>query len=390
MGCELETLQAVSSLNIGVWDWASREGAGSATVKACFCFSNRHDGSFFFCQSLLLALSMSAVEAAQSSLGIEVAKAAFIASHPRLRMPGRMTDTQSLNAVEGLWVRSILAHSAPTLTLHHQASLQHIGITVASLESSPSTGSLTILAHIPGYTPSLDTAQNFLPIFIVSLTENTALPSTLAFFLKLLASLKSNTPHTELPDSFALPLIHILLQVSSTHPDPEMRHFCFRVLSGILALTAPLLRMDVIRDTMSVKGECPPPMRVAVVGLLKEAVLEALVSPDPNVFASQVFAETFVPLLFRAYLPSNSQDPEEVLQLFLETPEPRRLVEALNLLFVLLQRDRSNKVGLSYSVQHRLLNCLQTGIHSPDTIEAMQQDLIQPLKQRLTQWESGT
>lgn len=178
--------------------------------------------------------------------------------------------------------------------------------------------------------------------------------------------------------------------MSSTHPDPEMRHFCFRVLAGILALSPPLLRMDVLRDTMSVKGECPPPMRVAVVGLLKEAVLEALASPVPNVFASHVFVETFVPLLFRAYLPSNSRDPEEVLHLFLESPEPRRLVEALNLLYVLLQRDRLNKVSLSYSVQHHQLNYFQTGIHTPDTIETMQQDLIQPLKQRLVEWECGT
>lgn len=131
-------------------------------------------------------------------------------------------------------------------------------------------------------------------------------------------------------------------------------------------------------------------MRVAVVGLLKEAVLEAVASPEPNIFASQVFAEAFVPLLFRAYLPSNSRDPEEVLRLFLETPEPRRLVEALNLLYVLLQRDRSNKVRLSCPVQDCQLNCFQTGIHSPDAIEAIGQDLIQPLKQRLIQWESGT
>lgn len=41
--CELETLQAVSSLNTGVWDWADREGAGSAAVQACFRLFDRQD-----------------------------------------------------------------------------------------------------------------------------------------------------------------------------------------------------------------------------------------------------------------------------------------------------------------------------------------------------------
>lgn len=44
-GCELETLQAVSSLNIGVWDWVDRAGAGSAAVRVCLRFLDGHDCS---------------------------------------------------------------------------------------------------------------------------------------------------------------------------------------------------------------------------------------------------------------------------------------------------------------------------------------------------------
>lgn len=89
-------------------------------------------------------------------------------------------------------------------------------------------------------------------------------------------------------------------------------------------------------------------MQVASVGLVKEAILEALSPTAPgganNVFASTMFVRTLAPVLFVARLPEPSQHPETDLEEFLESPEPLRLVEVFGLYFILVKRDVQNKV----------------------------------------------
>lgn len=95
-----------------------------------------------------------------------------------------------------------------------------------------------------------------------------------------------------------------------------------------------------------------PQMRVAAIGLVKQAVMEALAAPsstvqsNPNPFASPAFMRTFAPLVFVPHLPPLDQegDIEDDLEAFLQSLEPLRLVESLGLYYVVLQRDVGNKV----------------------------------------------
>lgn len=121
----------------------------------------------------------------------------------------------------------------------------------------------------------------------------------------------------------------------------------------MLALTPSQLRLQLLRDILADDdGDTAPQMRVAAIGLVKEAVLEALSTPasdeDSNAFASPLFMRTFAPLVFSQRLPSikhGEEDAEDDLEAFLESPEPLRLVESLGLYYVVLQRDVGNKVG---------------------------------------------
>jgi hypothetical protein len=89
-------------------------------------------------------------------------------------------------------------------------------------------------------------------------------------------------------------------------------------------------------------------MRIAAIGLVKEAALEALAYPKmENVFASPFLLQTIGPYVFRL----DSQDifgsiggVDELK----DNPEPARLVECLNLYYVLLSRDVDNRVSVPY------------------------------------------
>ena len=87
-------------------------------------------------------------------------------------------------------------------------------------------------------------------------------------------------------------------------------------------------------------------MRVASVGLVKEALLQAFTRPDAkdNVFLSPLFLRTFGPILFRPD-PPDLLSSALALKDFQETHEPARLVECLSLYYVLVQRDELNLVS---------------------------------------------
>ena len=88
-------------------------------------------------------------------------------------------------------------------------------------------------------------------------------------------------------------------------------------------------------------------MRVASVGLVKEALLEALSLPpnSENIFLSSLFLRSFGTILFRPN-PSDLLASETLtLGEFRDSHEPQRLVECLSLYYVLLLRDKNNLVG---------------------------------------------
>jgi hypothetical protein len=179
---------------------------------------------------------------------------------------------------------------------------------------------------------------------ISSVQSNAFLDETLAVLIRTLHAIRTNDSTTSLSHEITLPLCGILPSVASAHPDSIVRYQTFRVLSLLLASGNPQLRfqhlVEYTRDSEY------PQMRVASVGLVKEALLEAFTRPDAkdNVFLSPLFLRTFGPILFRPD-PPDLLSSALALKDFQETHEPARLVECLSLYYVLVQRDERNLVS---------------------------------------------
>lgn len=222
-------------------------------------------------------------------------------------------------------------------------ALQSIGVTTASCENTPSLASLILLAHTSSYSFSAPSISAFFPVLVSCFQSSICLDEILAILINYLAPLRSTTPCPELEVDLIIPLIHLLPPLASNHPDPDIRHYTFRVLSLVLGLSPSPVRFQLLKDLLS-DEDTPPQMRTAAVGLLKEAVMEGLSADAHNVFASPLLLSTFGPIVLRP-------DSPDILvtatcEDFLDGPEPLRLVECLGFFFVWLQRDRNNRVSL--------------------------------------------
>lgn len=187
-----------------------------------------------------------------------------------------------------------------------------------------------------------------LPVLITSIQAHIALDETL--YILLVALLRRDRPNALLDPDLPPPLCAVLAPLACVHPDPSVRHLVFRILSALLAASPPLQRMHLLRDLLA-EDECPfPQMRVAAIGLLKEAALEALGPdslandpPNSNPFASPALLQIFGAIVLRP-------DPPDLfttlptLAVFLDTQEPRRLVESLAFYYIILMRDKTNVV----------------------------------------------
>lgn len=297
----------------------------------------------------------SALESFGSNLGNQVARRAYEAQFPRLVIPRSGPPDEVEDEVTNLGVRDNDDTLYGITDSTFQETLRSANIDV---HSKPSIASLIVLGHDPTYTPTLATMQPLLPILLTSMQTNVALPETLALLLTTLGPLR--TTKAAPPPGMVVPLAHILPVLAGANSDPELRHITFRLLSLVLVLLPSLLRLEILRDILTDGGNdgdqemMSPQMRVAAIGLVKEAVLAALsASPlggegtEANAFASPLFTRTFAPLIFLAHIPRHDPegDVEDELEMFLESPEPLRLVESLGLYYVVLQRDVGNKVG---------------------------------------------
>lgn len=198
---------------------------------------------------------------------------------------------------------------------------------------------------------------------------NTALEETLAFLLTAFGPLSSAQPRTELPPDLLVPLVLVLPPLAGAHPDAPIRHIMFRLLSLLLSLAPSLLRFQLLHDLLTDTQATSEQMRVAAVGLVKEAVLEGLATVPSsaegqrNIFASPKFMQTFAPVIFRPQLPELSED-KSTLEEFLESPEPLRLVESLGLYYVVLQRDTDNRVSRSsHGLRHERLTTVDRPVY---------------------------
>jgi hypothetical protein len=149
---------------------------------------------------------------------------------------------------------------------------------------------------------------------------------------------RANTPGSLQADG----LVHYLVSLSSSSPDERQRNTAFVTLSVLLQKLPSPARLARFVELLSPENPLPQ-MRVAAVGLVKDSILEALSSQQPNLFASKELFAQLGRFLLRPDpidLFQNNFDGDE----FLSTAEPARLIECLGLYYTLLRRDTVNKV----------------------------------------------
>ncbi|KAG6806493.1 hypothetical protein H0H93_002876, partial [Arthromyces matolae] len=154
---------------------------------------------------------------------------------------------------------------------------------------------MLLYAHSKQSTPVSAHLSKLAPIIVSSIQSNWGIDESLSLLLRGLDPSKPS-PRAFLTEDIIHPLFGVIPHLSSSHPDPLIRHQSFRILSLLLASTPPLLRLQLLRELTI--DETYPQMRVAAVGLVKEAVLEGLLHP-PNIFASPKFFDVFGTILFR-------------------------------------------------------------------------------------------
>jgi Uncharacterised protein family, YAP/Alf4/glomulin len=204
----------------------------------------------------------------------------------------------------------------------------------------PSITSLVFLAHNPLTLPFTSTGlSSFLPIILTSIQTNVALDESLSILYHQLARA------IDIPQEVLSPLAEVLPSLASVHPDSSTRFLAFRLLAQLLTFAPSQTRLEILRDLTSESAF--PQMRTAAIGLVKEAVLEAIScapsARQSNLFASPLFMRTFSPILFRPSPPSLFSSSLSLAD-FQDSSEPSRLAESVALLYILLKRDTSNLV----------------------------------------------
>ncbi|KAF8656958.1 hypothetical protein AX16_002313 [Volvariella volvacea WC 439] len=263
------------------------------------------------------------------------------------------------------------------------AAYESLGTTIKLIPPQPSHGFFILHTHWLQRNPAenretgdLDRLLSaFLPLCLASIQRTSALDETLSFLLNIFHQSKLRS--REAPIEVVASLTPALASLASGHPDPAIRHQAFKVLSLLLGCTDPSFRLTQLSSL--VRDEELPPMRVAAVGLVKEAILEALspaaTTKGANIIASPKFLQVFAPILFQLH-PKDIFDKgsKESLKDFQESVEPARLTECLALLYVLLKSDTNNL----------------TGIRDRDNIVNVQKSFLTPIRDGVELWLSGS
>ncbi|KAJ7695342.1 hypothetical protein B0H17DRAFT_430746 [Mycena rosella] len=338
-----EIIRTVSQLSLNSLSWATKLDSADAGA----------------CREILWSLLDTAISACSHCIQSSLAQRSFEALFPRLTIrstvpPGWENGETAVN--EALAVYSAFGRT----------------FALDSLPPLPSTTYLILLSHSKFLPSDIGRLMSFmLPILIASIQANSALDETLSLLLQTLHP--SHFPASQqLPPDISGPLCALLPSLASAHPDADLRHQAFRILSRVLALTPPDLRLQILKD-LTTDADFPQ-MRVAAVGLVKEASLQFLAEGTPSIFASPIFLQVLGPVLLRPD-PPDLFHPDLSLADIEDSSEPARLVECLSLYYILLLRDTANR----------------TGIRDRDQISNVEKTLLAPLRSTLARWmDDGT
>ncbi|KAF9048204.1 hypothetical protein BDZ89DRAFT_1057777 [Hymenopellis radicata] len=275
------------------------------------------------CQALLKSVLDSTITTYSPYLHASLADRTFVRCYPRLSFRTKL---------ESGWEDGADAIS------NALSSYDALGVSPKFLVTFPSPCHFILVAHSKDESiKTPQTLSSLLSIILGFIQANNSLDESISFLLTSLHSTDS------LSTEIAIPLCTVLPALASGHPDPSVRHQTFRILSKILASTDPAIRLQILHDLCS-HSEFPQ-MRVAAVGLVKEAILEAFGASIPNLFSSPRFLQVLGPTIFRPD-PLDFFESHRTLEKLQESSEPARLVECLALLYVLILRDQKNKTGI--------------------------------------------
>ncbi|KAH6901001.1 hypothetical protein BKA70DRAFT_1159128 [Coprinopsis sp. MPI-PUGE-AT-0042] len=320
----------------------------SLFIESVYKWVEGKDSSKGEAKDVLRNLLFSTLLVTVPRLDAGLAQRTFESLYPRLTIRSQKQDDfqDAEEAISAAWSASKL-----------------LGLRQQDLLKEPSPTSLAFLAHLePSDLSEPALLSSLMPILIACIQTNNIIDQTLSLLLKVLHSQKE-----ELPMDVIAPLLSVFPMLASGHPDPQARHQAFRILGLLLSRSPPPLRMQVLQD-LTTDDEFPQ-MRVAAVGLVKDAVLEALTSSSDNIFASAAFLRTFGPILLRPNPPDVFQSSPSIKD-FEESHESKRLVECLSLYYILLLRDKSNL----------------TGIRDQDVLRNVENNLLTPVRQQLEKW----
>lgn len=156
-----------------------------------------------------------------------------------------------------------------------------------------------------------------------------------------------NNENLNISPELATSLITVFTALASTHLDPTIRQLNLRLLSLTLSKLPSPIRLDTLLKLTT--DEDFPQMRGPAVGLVKEAVLEALALPPDqasgNPFASSELLHIFGGVLFRPNPPEFFRE-QKTREELAQSLELLRIADCLSFYYVLLQRDRENRVCL--------------------------------------------
>ncbi|KAL0958465.1 hypothetical protein HGRIS_000604 [Hohenbuehelia grisea] len=238
-------------------------------------------------------------------------------------------------------------------------SYRLLGAVPAPAAQQLSIPSLILMAHSDTKGNGSSSLVKFNPLVISCVQQNIALDEALSVILAAAHAAVTDPSSSDLPIEVIIPLCTVLPPLASVHPDPPTRHLVFKTLSLILRGSPAQLRLQVLCDLTST--ESAPQMRVAAIGLVREAIMEGIATP-PSIFASPKTMQVFGRTLF-------SPDPPDffarrALGEYRESQEPARLVECLTLYYLLLLRDEDNL----------------TGIRDPSMVKDVEKSLLSPIR----------
>ena len=237
------------------------------------------------------------------------------------------------------------------ITLSMQLALEALGNSPETTHWKPSSFSdLVYLAHSKTVDLSPFALSDLHHLLVGALQANMVIDESLFLLFIILTG-----ENTNISPEIATSLCTVFTALASTHLDSTIRQLNLRLLSLTLSKLPPPPRLEILLKLVT--DEDFPQIRGPAVGLVKEAVLEALALPPDdasrNPFASPELLRIFGGVLFRPNPPeffSERKTREELAQ----SLELLRIADCLSFYYVLLQRDRENMVrlygGLFFSI----------------------------------------